>query len=264
MVAVPPSLFPASVYPAPRRRVPRLVLQGAPQVSIAAGREQLMAAYRLVYQRYAARGFVRGSAPRLVYSTEFALGDSRTLVALGPQGRVSATATFLGQTGDHDRQSNTVIPWGTIGEAGNQRRFAGVTCLAAEQACDASPMAFFAVARFLFQYARFRGYDGLVLAIHPRQLRFYQRISPIVPLSGVYRQPKLGNSLAVACRIDLDDASLLRVSPRVLAWFQTPIPARDLNQPGISHQDNAFLTDCADIEDYTAPCGETAAVAAMG
>src|SRR5207302_10280258 len=142
---------------------------------------------------------------------------------------------------------DAVIPWRMIRSIDRERRLAGVTCLAAaDSAHGPKPAAFFALARFLFQYATYRGYDGLVIAIHPRQLRFYGRICPIVPLGAPYRQPKLRDSLAVACRIDLDALSLARVAPGVLSWFQTPIATSEFERPGINPATSALLSHYAE------------------
>ncbi len=224
--------------------VPRLDLTEIPAVKIADDLSELVAAFRLVYRRYAERGLVSARPNGLIYSPEFARGESRTLVAVDAQGDVSATATFLAEPDDPD--ADAVIPWRLIQSYDPTRRLAGVTCLASlGHTGGPSPMAFFALARFLFQYAKHRGYDGLAITIHPRQLRFYKRICPIVPLSPVYRQEKLGDALAVACRIDIDRSSLGNVHPAVLTWFESPLSDEQLNRPGISDLDDLFLTGFA-------------------
>ena len=224
--------------------IPRLDMEAIPKVRVADDLSQLIAAFRLVYRRYAERGLVAARPNGIIYSSEFSRGDSRTLVAAGPQGDVVATATFL--EAPEDPSADSVIPWHLIQSYDPSRRLAGVTCLASVgNTGGPSPMAFFALARFLFQYAKYRGYDGLAITIHPRQLRFYKRICPIVPLSPVYRQEKLANALAVACRIDLDRPSLARVHPAVLTWFETPIPDSEFERPGISQIDDLFLAGFA-------------------
>jgi hypothetical protein len=232
------------------QRTLRLELKAEPVVRIARNREELLAAYRLVFRRYAERGYLSRCSGDIVYSKEFASDHSRTLVALSRWGEVTATATIVAEPEDAAATENGVIPWRLIRSADPHRRLAGVTCLAAaDSSVGPKPAAFFGLTRFLFQYARYRNYDGLAIAIHPRQVRFYGRICPIVPLSPVYRQDKLGGSLAVACRIDLDKKSLRRVPPSVLSWFETPISPHELGRPGISPLCNAFLARYADIAD---------------
>lgn len=232
---------------AARSRILQLDFQCEPLVRIAQDRHELLAAYRLVHRRYAERGYVGRGKADIVYSTEFAEAHSRTLVVIGPGGEVTATATIVSEPADA-RNEQSVIPWQLIRRFDRRRRLAGVTCLAAvDSAAGPKPAAFLALTRFLFQYARARGYDGLAIAIHPRHVRFYRRICPIVPLSAVYRQEKLGGSLAVACRIDLDSRSLRRVAPSVLSWFEQPIPSHELDRPGISALCNAYLSQYADI-----------------
>jgi hypothetical protein len=245
-------------------RVPRLGVDTPPQVEIARSREHLLAAYRLVYQRYAARGLVQRQPAGIIYSCEFAQGDSRTLVALSPAGEVTATATIVGCPGEDelDDCDETIIPWKKIRSFDPSRRLAGVTCLASTD-CQRGmkPAAFFSLARFLFQYARYRDYDGLAISIHPRQLRFYSRICPIVPLGKPYRQPKLCNAPAVACRIDLDSIALSRVAPSVLSWFATPISVIELDRPGIDRNDDAFLTRYAELSTQADFAEDTAELA---
>lgn len=236
-----------------------------PRVKIAADRQELLEAYRLAFGLYAAKGYVRWGQHGILFSQAFAQGDSRTLVALSPAGTVTATATFVGQSESPGHTDDSVIPWRVLGAEARQRRLGGVTCLAAETTDRTQPAAYFALARFLFQYARFRQYDGLLLAIHPRQLRFYQRICPIVPLGVPYRLSRLGGALAIACCIDLDATSLAQVPAEILAWFTRPLPAAELSRPGISPTDHAFLTQYADIDEHTPSCaeGEAAALACV-
>lgn len=239
-------------HEASNARVPRLESERPPPVRIATSRHTLRAAYRLVYRRYSERGLLRRQPSGLLYSPEFSHGDSRTLVALAETGEVTATATFVGGQAERDFSTSAIIPWRLLPSEDRDRPLAGVTCLAAADCANGpKPLAFFSLARFLFQYAKHRGYDGLVISIHPRQLRFYRRICPIHPLGPAYRQPKLGNALAVACRIDLDRSSLLsQVAPSVLSWFEAPISAYELNRPGISQATDAYLAGCAGNGDY--------------
>jgi len=231
-------------------RVPNLGKSAVPGVRIASHREELLAAYRLVFRRYTESGFLSEKSSDIVYSPEFAQGDSRTLIVVSPAGEVTATATIVTEPATECATDESVIPWRIIRSADPQRRLAGVTCMACADGDSGSrPAAFFALTRFLFQYAQYCHYDGLAITIHPRQVRFYQRICPLIPLSSVYSQEKLRGALAVACRIDLDGRSLSRVASSVLSWFETPIPPEELCRPGISPADSAFLVRYADNSD---------------
>src|SRR4051795_3844944 len=75
-------------------RVPSLAASSTPHVRIAENLEELLAAYRLVYRRYAERGLGRREPGGILYSSEFGEGDSRTLVAVNADGELNATATF--------------------------------------------------------------------------------------------------------------------------------------------------------------------------
>jgi hypothetical protein len=228
-----------------RSRTLQIDFSCEPTVRIASERRELLAAYRLVYRRYAERGYVGPGKADILYSAEFAESSSRTLVVLDAFGEVTATATIVSEPAAHQAKYS-VIPWDLIRRFDRRRNLAGVTCLAAvDSAAGPKPAAFLALTRFLFQYARSRDIDGLAIAIHPRHVRFYRRICPIVPLSAVYRQEKLGGSLAVACRIDLDSRSLRQVPPSVLSWFEQPIRQEELDRPGISTLCNAYLSQYA-------------------
>src|SRR5438270_13450842 len=80
----------------PEKRVPQLDLDIVPNVRIATQQNDLVAAYRLVFQRYCDSGYIQNHRQGIIYSPVFAHGDSRTLVALSAEGRVAATATLGG------------------------------------------------------------------------------------------------------------------------------------------------------------------------
>ena len=195
--------------------MPSLAAASTPHVRIAENLEELLAAYRLVYRRYAERGLVRRRA-----------GGNTLFLGVWRRRQPDPGRHQRRWRAERDRDirrgggrffARSHYSLADASAPDLNRRLAGVTCLAAaSSATGPSPVAFFALARYLFQYAKYRGFEGLVISIHPRQLRFYGRICPIVPLGPAYRQAKLGNALAVACRIDLDAASLSSIAPGCL------------------------------------------------
>jgi hypothetical protein len=126
----------------PVQSVPSLDLTEVPAVRIGEKLPELIAAFRLVYQRYAERGLVNGRPNGIIYSSEFARGDRRTLVATKANGQITATATFIAEP--EDTSADAVIPWRLIKSYDPTRRLGGVTCLASlGNTSGPSPAAFF-------------------------------------------------------------------------------------------------------------------------
>ncbi len=221
------------------RRLKRTVASYVTQ--IATRRQDLLHAYQLVYRRYVARGFVPPHAGGVVYHDTFGLPTSRTIRTCY-DGHTVGTLTLVGDN-FHRLQIEQTYPAEVARLRQAQRVLAEVTCLAIEPRQD-EPCngAFFALTRFMYQYAQWSQFDDLLLAIHPRHVRFYERwfriyrLGPCRPYHSVQGQP------AIACRIDLHSVNEV-VSSDVSHWYNDPRIAQfEFQQPGISAIDHAYLT----------------------
>lgn len=216
-------------------------LLAAYQTRIARGSRELVGAYELVYRRYVARGFVASDRAGLVYHPTFGLPESRTIVT-SHDGRLTGTVTLVGDN-VHGLHLESTFPGEVAQLRARRRALAEVTCLAVEPQVGAPKNGeFFALTRFMFQYARWRRYDDLLLAIHPRHVQFYERwfrvyrFGPCRPYQLVQGQP------AIACRIDLRAVND-RVPREVYRWYTRPaIAAFEFRAGPISHRDHVYLS----------------------
>lgn len=212
------------------------------ETGIAWCRSDLVRAYALVYRRYVRRGFVPPDPVGLVYHPTFGLRSSRT-IATTYYGRTVGTVTVVGDNfcGLH---IESTYPAEVTRLRRQQRSLAEVTCLAIEPRPEEPKNgAFFALTRFMYQYAQWCQYDDLLLAVHPRHVRFYERwfrvyrFGPCRPYNLVQGAP------AIACRIDLN--SVDDVVPKdVYQWYTQPAIDTHLFQRGpISRLDHWYLTN---------------------
>lgn len=224
------------------QRLPALL--AAYQTGIARGRQELIGAYELVYRRYVARGFVPPDPGGMVYHPTFALPESRTIVT-SYGGRLAGTVTLVGDN-FHGLHLETTYRAEVAQLRARRRALAEVTCLAVEpQQGEPKSGAFFALTRFMFQYARWYQYDDLLLAIHPRHVQFYERwfrvyrFGPCRPYQLVQGQP------AIACRIDLHAVDEV-VPHDVFQWYTEPaIAPFEFCTGPISHRDHVYLSSRA-------------------
>lgn len=172
-------------------------------VRIAAGREELEAAFGLVYRRYRTRDYISPNPGGIVYRPSFGLPSSRTIVGETRNGEIVATLTVVGDN-PLGLQLETNCPKEVEQLRNRGRGLAEATCLAIEPVGSFRPReAFFALTRFMIQYAFWRGYEDLLLAVHPRHHRFYQRYFAATALGNSSPYPAASGSPAMCCRIDM-------------------------------------------------------------
>jgi len=172
-------------------------------VRIGADRQDLSAAFELVYQSYIHRGYIARHCGTIVYRPTFGLPTSRTLVATGPGREVVGTLTIVGDN-PWGFQLETTFAQEVQALRAHGRSVAEVTCLAiASSARFPLTAIFFALTHFLIHYAHWRQIDDLLLAIHPKHRRFYWRRFRAVALSACRRHGEVNGNPAICCRIDL-------------------------------------------------------------
>jgi hypothetical protein len=214
------------------------------ETGIACRRPDLVCAYELVYRRYVERGFVPPDPAGLIYHPTFGLRSSRT-IATTYHGRTVGTVTIVGDNfiGLH---IESTYPSEVEHLRRRNRALAELTCLAIEPRPEEPKNgAFFALTRFMYQYAQWREYDDLLLAVHPRHVRFYERwfrvyrFGPCRPYNLVQGAP------AIACRIDLRSVDDV-VPADVYQWYTHPaISTREFHGSSISPSDHGYLTSHA-------------------
>jgi hypothetical protein len=185
----------------------------------------------------------------LVYHPTFGLPQSRTIVT-AHDGHMTGTVTLVGDN-FHGLHLESTFPAEVAQLRARQRVLAEVTCLAIEpQPGEPKNGAFFALTRFMYQFARWCQYDDLLLAIHPRHVQFYERwfrvyrFGPCRPYNLVQGQP------AIACRIDLHAVND-RVPRDVYQWYTHPaIGPFEFQSGPIAHRDHVYLSSRASHEPH--------------
>jgi N-acyl amino acid synthase FeeM len=172
-------------------------------VRIAANRRDFVGAFELVYFAYLTKGYIRPQPGRMVYQSVFGLPTSRTMVAAAPGDNVAGTLSIVGDN-RFGFQLETTYRDEVQLLRDEGRKLAEITCLTIENAGGFRPTEVFAaLTRFTIQYAIWRGYDDLLMAVHPRHYRFYWRIFRAAPLGPPRAHEVVEGNLALCCRIDL-------------------------------------------------------------
>ncbi len=187
------------------------------ETGIAQDREQLHACFRLVYENYVSLKYIVPSQAEMMYQRTFGLPTSRTIVARDSDRRITGTLTVVGDNSLGLQIETTYSDEVDALRAGGCR-LAEVTCLATHSDRTTDISVFFALTRFLFQYATWAGYSDLLLAIHPRHARVYTRFFGAVQFGPVRPHRLVRGSPAVACRIDLQRA-VQYISPVIRGWY---------------------------------------------
>ncbi len=170
----------------------------------AANREELEAAYRLVYRSYLDRGYIEDTPQRIRLSVFNALPTSVTFVSM-LRGQVVATVTLVPDTSIglpmdeiyHDEVQQ-------LRDAG--RRLIEVTMLAdrRRELHRALHMVLELMKR-VFDYATLVAHaNDLCITINPRHETYYESYLLFRPLGGLKRYPSVRNNPALAKRLNLD------------------------------------------------------------
>lgn len=215
----------------------------APPVNakIANGREQLAAAFQLVYDRYLAEGYVEARPGRLLYYEVLGSPSSRTIVALERRGKVLGTLSIVGDN-PLGLQAEATYPSEIASLRASGRRPAEITCLAIrKQDRLATLSVFFELTRLMIHYAYWRRYSDLLLAIHPKHFRFYDRYFRPYPVGPPRPHALACGHPAICHRIDLEH---LRHNVSAELWeqyFAEPVPEDEFQRPPIRPADHEYF-----------------------
>lgn len=207
-------------------------------VRVARDRSELAAAYELVYRQYLARGYIAPRAGGIVYSAAFGLPTTRTAVATLESEHVIGTWTMVGDNAS-GLHLETTFPAEVerLRQAGS--RLAEVTCLCIEPEISISSReVLFELTKFAVHHSFLRGYDDVLLAVHPRHYPFYWRTLRATKISDCRPYAAVSGNPAVCCQIHM--ASLKRsMSPTMRDWyFQNVLPPADYDGCPVSPADH--------------------------
>lgn len=178
---------------------------------IAAGRRELAEAFELVYRCYLAKDYIQPHPGGILYREAFGLTSSRTIIAEkqaagGRQqaGKIVGTLTVVGDN-PLGLELETTYPREVQSLRDSARSLAEITCLAIQLADESQRRraVFFKLTQLMIHYAYWRGYDDLLIAIHPRHHRFYRRYFRVLPLGPCRPHRFVSGNPAICCRIDL-------------------------------------------------------------
>lgn len=223
------------------------------EYKIASSREERAAAFRLVYDAYLKSGLVEPNYHQMRVTPYHLQADTEVFIAV-LQGKVIFTVSLIldGVLG---------LPMESVYdlEIASRRRqgvfTAEVSCMAdrREQFRGFFPV-FLKVCRLMVQYARTRALDELLVAVHPRHARFYQRFMDFRAISGVRSYPIVQNHPAVA--LGLDFARIARERPENYdTFFGQPLPAEQLRAQPITAADCDFFRPMVESDFSLAPIG---------
>lgn len=216
-------------------------------VRIAANRRDLVGAFELAYSSYLAKGYIRPRPAQMLYQPVFGLASSRTLVASGPGGDITGTLSIVGDN-PLGFQLETTYRDEVQRLRKEGRKLAEITCLTIESSGGfRAAEVFVALTRFTIHYSIWRGYDDLLLAIHPRHYRFYWRILRAAPLGPARAHGVVEGAPSLCCRIDL--GNLRRNMTPELSRQYFPCMYREMQflQPPISPTDHQYCCNRTEV-----------------
>jgi hypothetical protein len=225
-------------------------------VRIGVGRRELAGAYELVYHRYLARGYVDPNPGAIVYREAFGFASSRTIVATTQTEPVLGTLTVVGDN-PLGLELETTYPSEVQSLRDQGRCLAEITCLATRPTGRSRRTAvYFELTRFMIHYAYWRGFDDLLLAVHPRHHRFYWRHFRVHPLGPCRPHQFVRGSPSIGCRIDLHTLKQ-NVNPELWQqYFAEEYPEIEYMGPPLDPADHRYflgrsaVTLHADLTDH--------------
>lgn len=197
-------------------RLERLLTPQAPVFRIAQTREDYLGAFRLVYEAYVHSGLARPNAHYLRVTPYQLLPTTEVLVAVR-RGEVIATLSLV-RDGELGLPMESAYPLEVAALRAQGIYLAEVSCLADRRhirpagvasaddcLAPATPMRLMSL---MAQCALARGVNQLLIAVHPRHARFYQRFTAFRPIAGVRSYQAVCGRPAVALALDIDRAPI--------------------------------------------------------
>jgi hypothetical protein len=223
---------------------------------IAATREEREAAFRLVYHSYLRAGLGEMNDHEMRV-TPYHLTDRSEVFIATRRRKIIFTMTLIIDNEELGIPMETV--YGKEVDQLRRRglRFGEVSCMAdcQRQAKDFFPT-FLNTSRLMVQYARHRGLDALVVAVHPKHSRFYHRFMDFQFFGLKKTYPTVRNHPAVALWIEF-----ARIDREIPAqhkfFFGEKLPHDDLQPQPMHEKDREYFRPMIDPNFQCAPLGDT-------
>jgi len=219
------------------------------ECKIASTRGEREAAFRLLYGAYQRAGLI-GPNPRQMRVTPYHLLPTTNVMVARYANQIISTLSLVedGELG---------LPMEQIfADPIHERRQHGL--LLAEVSCLADRRkdlrryfsVFVRLCRLMIQCAKSRGIDQVLIAVHPRHVRFYTQYLAFDQIADVRLYPAVQNHPAVALCLDLKRLEIDRPA-NYERFFTVPIDARDLQpQPMPVSEQSYFRRFLADSGDH--------------
>jgi hypothetical protein len=225
------------------------------QFKIASTREEREAAFHLVYNSYLKAGLGEANYYQMRV-TPYHLTDRSEIFIATRRGEVIFTMTLI-MDGPELGVPMESVYGEEVERLRRQRLWLGeVSCLAD---CQRHTKEFFpiflATSRLMVQYARCRGLDALIAAVHPRHARFYHRFMDF-QFFGLWKTyPTVLNNPAVA--LWLEFARIDRELPKQYQFFfGEKLPTTHLHPNPITDEDREHFCPMIDPNFHCAPLGD--------
>jgi len=188
-------------------RVERLLGTQETGFRIAESRDEYRGAFRLIYQAYVHAGLAEPNPYKMRVTPYQLLPTTKVLVAISA-GSVIATVSLV-VDGEMGLPMEAIYGEEVAFLRNEGLLLAEVSCLADHQGgADRSPAMALRLMSLMVQCAQRQGVNQLLIAVHPRHARFYQRFTAFEPIGGLKSYQAVCNRPAVALALDLDRAPL--------------------------------------------------------
>ncbi|MBN2021262.1 MAG: hypothetical protein JW809_00570 [Pirellulales bacterium] len=242
--------------PAGERLSPILRVEGSEGekevlLKIAHERRELFGAFGLVYESYMRAGLTRPNPCCMRLTPYHMLSTTEVFVAMSG-GRVICTMSLVGD-GDLGLPIEQVYAHEVYWRRLRGGRLGEVSCLA-DRPEDAgfSCRIPIELMRLLGQCAKRRGMDELLIAVHPRHVKFYERCAAFRVIGEERSYSSVCNKPAVALALDLHNSAVTH--PKLYQkFFGVSFPDDALRYRPVSEQLLAEMGDIAKVAGVTIP-----------
>ena len=195
---------------------------------IASCREELYAAFTLVYKAYVRAGLSEPNPYQMRVTPHQLLPTTEIFVAVD-RGQVICTMSLVGD-GELGLPMEVIYDLELAWRRSQGIRLGEVSCLAQKREGSRSSLpVLMRLMSLMAQCARRREIDQLMIAVHPRHVKFYQRFAAFEPIGEEKTYQTVCNKPAVAMALDLVRAPMEH--PHLYEkYFGVPFPDESLQQ----------------------------------
>jgi len=186
-----------------RTKLTQTPAEGKYSIKLVKSPEGLREACKLVHDRYSEIGLINKQESGLWITPYQINPDSKAVIALMRiDGEPIATATLVQDSPNLGLPSDKIYPEEINKLRAKNRKIVEITSLAAKP-CKEAVNAFLHVFKWLGVYSIVKGYDDMVISVHPKHAPFYEDILLFERIGGLKYYPGLKEAPAYLERTDL-------------------------------------------------------------